>query len=44
MTKKDFDVTKVEYKGLFTFDIDNHRYIPIGQADGIVVMNNADNI
>ena len=25
-----------KYKGLFTFDIDNHRYIPIGQADGII--------
>ena len=25
-----------KYKGLFTFDIDNHRYIPIVQADGVV--------
>ena len=24
------------YKGLFTFDEDNHRYIPIAQADGII--------
>lgn len=25
-----------EYKGLFTFDVDNHRYVPIAQADGII--------
>lgn len=25
-----------KYKGLFTFDEDNHRYIPIAQADGII--------
>ena len=25
-----------KYKGLFTFDIDNHKYIPIVQADGVV--------
>lgn len=31
-----------KYKGLFTFDIDNHRYVPIGQADGIVVVDDAD--
>lgn len=24
------------YKGMFTFDVDNHRYIPIEQADGII--------
>lgn len=24
------------YKGLFTFDVDNHRYIPIENADGII--------
>lgn len=24
------------YKGLFTFDIDNHRYISIDEADGII--------
>lgn len=24
------------YKGLFTFDEDNHRYVPIAQADGII--------
>lgn len=24
------------YKGLFTFDVDNHRYIPVEQADGLV--------
>lgn len=24
------------YKGLFTFDIDNHRYVPVEQADGII--------
>lgn len=25
-----------KYKGLFTFDVDNHRYVPIAQADGII--------
>ena len=25
-----------EYKGLSTFDEDNHRYVPIAQADGII--------
>lgn len=25
-----------KYKGLFTFDGDNHRYVPIAQADGII--------
>lgn len=25
-----------KYKGLFTFDVDNHRYLPIEQADGII--------
>lgn len=25
-----------KYKGLFTFDEDNHRYVPITQADGII--------
>ena len=25
-----------KYKGLFTFDVGNHRYIPIAQADGII--------
>lgn len=25
-----------KYKGLFTFDVDNHRYIPVGQAYGII--------
>lgn len=25
-----------KYKGLFTFDVDNHRYLPVGQADGII--------
>lgn len=24
------------YKGLFTFDVDNHRYLPVEQADGII--------
>jgi hypothetical protein len=23
-------------KGLFTFDEDNHRYVPIAQADGVI--------
>jgi hypothetical protein len=25
-----------KYKGLFTYDIDNHRYIPVEQADGLI--------
>lgn len=25
-----------KYKGLFTFDADNHRYVPVEQADGII--------
>ena len=25
-----------KYKGLFTFDVDNHRYLPIALADGII--------
>ena len=25
-----------KYKGLFTFDVDSHRYLPIEQADGII--------
>lgn len=25
-----------KYTGLYTFDVDNHRYIPVGQSDGIV--------
>lgn len=25
-----------KYKGLFTFDEDNHRYVPIAQADGVI--------
>ena len=25
-----------KYKGLFTFDADSHRYLPIEQADGII--------
>ena len=25
-----------KYKGLFTFDEDNHRYIPIAQNDGVI--------
>lgn len=24
------------YKGLFTYDIDNHRYVTVEQADGII--------
>lgn len=24
------------YKGLFTFDVDNHRYLPIEQVDGLI--------
>ena len=24
------------YKGLFTFDADNHRYVPVEQANGII--------
>ena len=26
-----------KYKGLFTFDVENHRYLPVEQADGIIV-------
>ena len=25
-----------KYKGLFTFDVDNHRYLSIDEADGII--------
>ena len=25
-----------KYKGLFTFDVDNHRHLPVEQADGII--------
>lgn len=25
-----------KYKGLFTFDVDNHKYLPIELADGII--------
>lgn len=25
-----------KYKGLFTFDVDNHRYVTVGVADGII--------
>ena len=25
-----------KYKGLFTFDEDTHRYVPIAQADGTI--------
>lgn len=25
-----------EYEGLYTFDVDNHRYIPVGQSDEII--------
>lgn len=25
-----------KYKGLFTFDIDNHKYVPIAQANGVI--------
>ena len=25
-----------KYKGLFTFDVENHRYLPVEQADGII--------
>lgn len=25
-----------KYKGLFTFDVDNHRYLSVEQADGII--------
>lgn len=24
-----------KYKGLFTFDVENHRYIPVEQAEGL---------
>lgn len=26
-----------KYKGLFTFDVENHRYLPVEQADGIIM-------
>lgn len=26
----------MKYNGLYTFDVDNHRYIPVWQADGII--------
>ena len=29
-----------KYKGLFTFDVANHRYLPVEQADGIIVEMN----
>lgn len=25
-----------KYKGLFTYDVDNHRYLPIANIDGII--------
>ena len=25
-----------KYKGLFTFDVENHRYLPVEQADGLI--------
>lgn len=25
-----------KYKGLFTFDVENHRYVTVGAADGII--------
>lgn len=25
-----------KYKGLFTFDVENHRYLPVEQADWII--------
>ena len=25
-----------KYKGLFTFDVENHKYLPVEQADGII--------
>lgn len=25
-----------KYKGLFTFDVENHRYLPVEQADVII--------
>lgn len=27
----------IKYEGLYTFDVDNHRFIPVGQADGIIL-------
>ena len=30
------------YKGLFTFDTDTHRYVPIGPVDEIVVEDDTD--
>ena len=29
-----------KYKGLFTFDVENHRYLPVEQADGIIAEMN----
>lgn len=29
-----------KYKGLFTFDVENHRFVPIEQADGITIEMN----
>ena len=29
-----------KYKGLFTFDIENHRYLPVEQADGLIAEMN----
>lgn len=31
-----------KYKGLFTFDADSHRFVPIGQSDEIVVVDDTD--
>lgn len=28
-----------KYRGLFTFDTDNHKYVPMVQADGIIDLN-----
>ena len=28
------------YKGLFTFDVNNHKYVPVEQADGIISFMN----
>ena len=25
-----------KYKGIFTFDVENHRYLPVEQADGLI--------
>ena len=29
-----------KYKGLFTFDAENHRYLPVEQADGLIAEMN----